>query len=114
MADTPPEPPEGDHGDRIDRLERGQTSILGKLDELIGGAHAKAEQHEAGHLGRPTSVEEQVRAELDRADAARKAQAEHDADKADRQSIRERLAALTETAPVAPQPRRQRFMWGGR
>src|ERR1700733_106818 len=110
-----PDAPEGGGlEDRVESLETGQKSIIGKLDELIGGVHAKAAEHTETRLGRPTSVEDQVRAELERADAKRKADAEPAADKADRESIKERLAKLAEVPPVAPQPRRQRFMWGPR
>lgn len=100
--------------DRVERLETGQQSIIGKLDELIGGAHAKAQEHQEARFNRPTSVEDQVRQELERADKARAAAAEKDAEKSERETIRETLAKLTETAPAAPQPRRQRFMWGPR
>jgi hypothetical protein len=99
---------------RVESLETGQGKILAKLDELLGGAHAKAEKHEERRLDRPSTVEEQVRAELDRKDREAKSAAEKDAEKSERESMRETLAKLTEAAPVQPQPRRQRVMWGQR
>jgi hypothetical protein len=105
MADEP-----ADTETRLDRLER-------KLDELLAGrtpAHAAAEQHEEKHLDRPSTIEEQVRAELKRAEQEKaKADADEQA-KSEQQTIREQLAKLTESKPVAPQPRRQRVMWGPR
>jgi hypothetical protein len=92
---------------RLDRLER-------KLDELLAAGHTTAERHEEQHLDRPTSVQEMVQAELRKADSERAAQAEKDAAKSEQQTIREQIAALTEAKPVAPQPRRQKLMWGAR
>jgi uncharacterized protein (UPF0335 family) len=115
------DPPGGELEDRVERLETGQTTITGKLDEVLaklgglgGQAHDAAAAHEAAKLDRPSSVEEQVRAELARAEAERKAAADADADKSERQQIKDTVAKLTEVAPVPPQPRRERLMWGGR
>jgi hypothetical protein len=112
MADDKPE-----LEDRVERLETGQNRILSKLDELLGSggkAHAAAEAHEEKHLDRPTTIEEQVRAELARKDAEAKTAADADAEKSERQTIKDQIAKLTESKPVAPQPRRQRVMWGER
>jgi hypothetical protein len=112
-TDDPPEG--GDLTDRVERLESGQSRILGKLDQLLSGtgkAHEAAEEHEERRLDRPSSIEEQVRAELARADEEKAKAAEADADKTERQTIRETLAKLTEVPPRQPQPRRQRAMWG--
>jgi transposase len=104
--------------DRVASLEDGQSKIMNKLDELIGGVHTKAAEHQETRLGRPSSVEDQVRAELDRKDreakAAAEKEAEKEAEKSERQTMREMLAKLTEAPPVQPQPRRQRAMWGPR
>jgi hypothetical protein len=106
--------------DRVERLETGQGRVTSKLDEVLallgsgGRAHAAAQQHEEQHLDRPSTVEEQVRAELARKDAEAKAAADADAEKSERQTIREQIAKLTESKPAAPQPKRQRVMWGPR
>jgi hypothetical protein len=115
MAETDPAAP--DLEDRVESLETGQSKILSKLDEILGiggRPHKAAEQHEEQHLDRPSSIEEQVRAELARADAERKAAADAEAEKSERQTIREQIAKLTEARPEQPQPRRQRVMWGKR
>jgi len=102
MADEP-----AADSDRIDRLER-------KLDELLAAEHPRAEAHTESHLDRPTTTAEMVRAELERARREEKAEAEQNADKSERQTIREQLAKMMEQKPKAPQPRRQRAMWGPR
>jgi hypothetical protein len=106
--------------DRVERLETGQGRLVSKIDEVLSllgtgsKAHAAAQHHEEQRLDRPTTIEEQVRAELARKDAEAKSAADADADKSERQTIRDQLAKLTEAKPVAPQPKRQRFMWGPR
>jgi hypothetical protein len=98
--------------ERVERLESGQESVLGKLDELLARGHATAGQHEADRLDRPSAIEEQVRAELDRAERERQAAADADAEKTERATIREQIARLAERPPAAPVPRRQRVIWG--
>jgi hypothetical protein len=94
-------------GTRMDRLEE-------KLDQLLSGLHGKAEKREEAHLDRPTTVEEQVRAELKRAEEERAAADAAAAKEAETETIAQRLAKLEERPPVQPQPRRQRIMWGPR
>jgi hypothetical protein len=115
MADEP----QTDAGleDRVEKLETGQNRILSKLDELIGTgspAHDKAQEHQEKHLDRPSTIEEQVRSELAKAEADKKAAADKDAEKTERQTVLQTLAKLTEARPEQPQPRRQRIMWGPR
>ena len=113
MSDT--DPGEGDLGDRVTSLETGQSRILSRLDELLAGSlHKKAEEHEESKLGRPSSIQEQVAAELKRAEEEKAAQAAKDGEKAERLTLAQRLAKLEEQPPVQPQPRRQRAMWGKR
>lgn len=120
MADQA-DPPEGQLEDRVERLESGQTTMSGKIDEILGlirggagKAHDAAADHEENRLDRPTTVEEQVRAELARADAERQAAADKDAEKSEMEQLKANVAALRETPPVPPQPKRERFMWGSR
>ena len=96
-----------DLSDRMDRLER-------KLDELLDAGQAKAAGHQETRLDRPSTVEEQVRAELERRDKEAAAKADSEAQASERQTVAERLAKLEEKAPAQPQPRRQRVMWGER
>lgn len=102
---------------RLDRVETTQASQGEKLDELIGlvrkftgGApvtHEAAQQQTEEHLDRPSSVAEQVRAELARADKEK-------AEATEKETIGQRLAKLEERKPEPPQPRRERAMWGPR
>ena len=106
---------------RVERLEAGQENTNSRLDEVLallrkvtGGApatHEAAEQQTEQHLDRPSSVAEQVRAELARKEA-------QDAEAAEKKSVRDELAELrskmTEKQPEPPQPRRQKVMWGPR
>jgi hypothetical protein len=102
--------------DRVERLESGQGRILAKLDELLGGGKPAPAAAEPGDTttGRPSTIEEQVRAELARKDAEARAAADKDAEQSERQTIRDQIAKLTEAKPVVPQPKRQRVMWGPR
>lgn len=112
---TPPDGGETPIEQRVDRLESGQQSLSDKLDEILsrltgGGpavSHDQAQQQTEDRLDRPSSVAEQVRAELARA-------AKEQNDVAERETIAQRLARLEETKPEPPQPRREKVMWGGR
>jgi hypothetical protein len=114
MADTDSEPGGEALTDRVEQLEDGQNRILSKLDELLGGGRKDQPEPDGGT--RPASIEEQVRAELDRKEKESKAAAAKDADKAERKTMREQMAAmaakLAEAKPQQPQPRRERAMWG--
>lgn len=119
MADDDGQPAEsGNLGERVDRLEDGQNRIVSKLDQLLGIRSGKSGSMDDDGAerpgGRPASIEEQVRAELQRADDERAKQAGAEAEKSEREQIKEQLAKLTEVKPAQPQPRRQRLMWGNR
>ena len=80
-ADTPPE----DTGERLTRLEDTQAeqgakldAILDKLGSIVPGSHAEAQQRQEEHLDRPSSVAEQVQAELRKAAAAQNRAAAED------------------------------------
>lgn len=114
-AETQTDPPaETGLEDRVESLETGQSKILSKLDELLKGAHSKAEQHQADKLDRPSSIEEQVRMELARKEREAAEATAKDQAKTERETLAQRLAKLEEKPPVQPQPRRQRLMWGPR
>ena len=91
------------------------SAKVDKLAELVSriiipGSHAEAQQRTEERLDRPSSIEEQVRAELARAkeqEAAEQAAAGKD------QELQSRLAKLEETPPAQPVPRRTRLLgWG--
>lgn len=102
---------------RVERLERGQTTIMEKLDQVLGGkpvTHERAEQDMDTHLGRPASMQEQVRMELERRDREQAAAAEKESEKNEIQSVKQMVAQLTETKPEPPQRRVERAFWGPR
>ena len=103
---------------RVTDLEGKQTSMNSKLDELLalvrGGrdkAHDESTEVVESRLDRGTSIQEQVRAELARAEQDK---ASKKADEDEKETLRARLAKLEETHPEPPQPRRQKVMWGPR
>jgi len=98
----------------LDSIAERQDRIETKLDQLLSGAHAKAEKHEEEHLDRPTTIAEQVRAELARAEEEKAAEQKAAEKEAEQETLAQRLARLEESPPVQPQPRRQRIMWGPR
>ena len=106
--------------ERVDRLEAGQQTLSDKLDQLIGmvsrkpPGHADERDGPTGSAGRPASIEEQVQAELARAERERQAAADAQAEKSDREQIKDQLAKLREAPPVQPQRRSERVMWGAR
>ena len=105
--------------ERVDRLEAGQQTITERLDQLLGIVSRKPPGQagpggEQGPAGRPASVEEQVQAELARAERERKEHEAAAAEKSDREQIKEAVAKLQEAAPQPPQRRSERAMWGPR
>ena len=118
MSETPAEttepadPPELEQ--RVDRVE----SKLDRLIEIVSGGERKAQgTAQAGReaeLDAPTSVGEQIRAQLEERDAKAAAAAGKQAD-ADRiGAIETRLAEMSEQRPQTPVRRIERVMWGNR
>ena len=98
----------------LDDIAERQSRLEAMLEQLMGRTHDAAEKHTEKRLDRPTEIQEMVRMELERKDRESRAAAEAESEKSERQTIKEQLARLTEAKPVAPQPRRQRVMWGKR
>lgn len=111
MADD--QSPDAGLGERVDRLETGQDMLSQKIDQILGivSGRAPSGSGEEQPGGRP-DIEHQVRAELARAEKEKADQQAAEDEKSEREQLRERLAALTETAPVPPQRRAERVMWG--
>lgn len=90
------------------------NKVDAKLDQLLDRIHGKAADHQETKLDRPSSVQEQVQAELARAEREAAASKAAEEEKSEREQIREQLAKLSEAPPAPPEPRRQRLMWGKR
>lgn len=109
----------GGNGDgtdtRLARVESAVERIENTLARLVPTSHRQAEQRVEGRLDRPSSVEEQVRAELARAKAEQEQAAAADADKAERETTAQRLAKLEERPPEPPVKRATKMLgWGSR
>lgn len=107
---------------RLDDLETHQQTIDEKIDQILGLVRGKGRPSEpagpqggaaSGDSHTAASVAEQVQAELARERKAAKDQAAADADKTERETLRERLARLEEQPPVPPVRRATKLLgWG--
>lgn len=101
-----------DH-ERIVAVESAVERIERAVSSLIPGSHREAEQRTEARLDRGSTVEDQVRAELERAKQEERAQAAKDAERAEGESLKERLARLEEKPPAPPRSRRTAMLgWG--
>ena len=98
---------------RVDGLESKLDLVLEKLGGVRSDAHAAAQQHTEERLDRPSTIAEEIRAQLDAQRAA-------DADAASKQSsadrlaaVEERLSGMQEKTPETP-PRRVEKIFGWR
>ncbi len=88
--------------EKVDRL----AAMVGKV--LGGGDSAEPKAEPRG-----STVEDQVRAELEKAERDRQAREAAEAKDREHAELREKVERLTETKPT-PAPRRStRIMWGG-
>jgi hypothetical protein len=102
---------------RLEETQQQQGSALERIEtalaNLMPGSRAEARDQVEGRLDRPSSVQEQVRAELERARQEQERAAAEDADKADRETVKQRLAKLEEMPPRQPVRRATRLLgWG--
>lgn len=107
----------GTEADRLDQLTAKVDSLAEAVSRLVPGSHAEAQQRTGDRLDRPSGIEAQVRAELQRAQAEQAAAAARDqaaaAATSQQQTMAQRLAALEEKPPAPPVPRRTKFLgWG--
>src|SRR5262245_30054063 len=95
---------------RVDDLAEKVDRLAEMVAKILPGSHAAAQSRTEAKLDQASSVEEQVRAELARAEAERqKSQAET----AEKDDVKSRLAKLEEKPPAQPTPRRTKLLgWG--
>lgn len=104
---------EAGDGERLDRLESKVDRLAGLVSKLIpDGSHADAQERTERRLDRPSTVEEQVRAELAKAKADQERAEQEQAASAERETVAQRLARLEEVKPEPPERRSTRVMWG--
>ena len=99
-----------DTGDRLGRLEDKVDRLADAVAGIVPATRGQAEQRTEHRLDRPSSVEEQVRAELARKDKAAAEKAEQDRLAAELAGVRDSVAALTEKRPAAPVPLREKIL----
>lgn len=116
-AASPAPPAPADEGSRLGRLEERVTKLADAVAKIVPGSHAEAQQRTEDRLDRPSSVQAEVRAELERARqeeaAAAAAQQQQQQAQSEAQELRDQVARLAEAKPHAPVPRRTRILgWG--
>jgi uncharacterized protein YukE len=99
---------------RVDALDSKLDRIIDMFSGKKDQAHAAAQEHTEERLDRPSTIAEEIRAQLE---AQRKAEAA-DAEKrshADRlAAVEEKVTGMTEKTPETPPRRIERMMWGAR
>ena len=111
-AADPPETDANDH-ERIERVEGKLDALIDTVNKLLPGSRAEAEERTGERLDRGSTVEEQVRAELARAKREEAEAAARDKEKAESETVQQRLARLEETPPAPPSLRRTKLLgWG--
>jgi septal ring factor EnvC (AmiA/AmiB activator) len=95
---------------RQDGLEAKVDKILEVLGKGEGQAHTAAQQHTEDRLDRPSTIAEQVRAQLEEAKAREAADAEKRG-QADRlAAVEARVSGMAEAPPEPPQRRIEKFL----
>jgi exonuclease VII large subunit len=97
------EPSTAELSGRIDGIESKLDLLINKLGGAKDQAHATAEQHTEERLDRPSSIAEEIRAQLARrdADAAKAASEQSHADRL--AAVEATVTGMAEHTPEAPQ-----------
>ena len=99
---------------RLDRVE----GALGEIKAMLSGGerkvHAAAADHEAAKLDAPSTVAEEVRAQLEERDRSQAEQSAKQAEGDRLAAVETRMAEMSEQKPEPPIRRVERFMWGAR
>lgn len=121
VADTDETTDTTEDAPSIDELEQRVSGVESKLDLILDKlsgtrdqAHAAAEQHTEERLDRPSSIAEQIRAQLEETRAREAAEADKRSSADRLASLEERLSGMTEKPPEDPLRPVTRFIWGGR
>jgi hypothetical protein len=105
--------PSGSTDDRLDALTDRVDKLAQAVAAMVPGSHAAAQQRTEDRLDRPSSVEDQVAAALQQADADRAEQERRARIDGDLTQVKTDLAQLREQPPRPPVPRRRTFLgWG--
>ena len=121
VADTDETTETTEDAPSIDELEQRVSGVESKLDLILDKlsgtrdqAHADAEQHTEDRLDRPSSIAEQIRAQLEETRAREAAEADKRSSADRLASLEERLSGMAEKPPEDPLRPVTRLMWGSR
>lgn len=94
----------------LDSLNQKIDALASVVARLVPGSHADAQQRVEQRLDRPSTVEEQVQAELARARQEEAEKTAREQREADFTSVKETVAKLTEKTPEPPVRRATKFL----
>jgi hypothetical protein len=95
---------------RIDGLESKLDVVISKLGGARDQAHTAAEQHTEDRLERPSTIAEEIRAQLD-AQRAADAETAEKRGQADRlAAVEERIKGMAEQTPAPPERKIEKFL----
>ena len=121
VADTDETTDPAEDAPSIDELEQRVSGVESKLDlilDKLGGtrdqAHVAAQEHTEDRLDRPSSIAEQIRAQLEETRAREAAEADKRSSADRLASLEERLSGMAEKPPEDPLRPVTRLMWGSR
>jgi len=104
----------GTESERLTRIEDRLDKLAAAVARLVPGSHAEAQQRTEQRLDRPSTVEEQVAAELAKRDQKAAADRDRESARADSEDTKTRLAKLEEARPEPPITWAERVTWGKR
>jgi hypothetical protein len=109
-AETDTEPSTAELSGRIDGIESKLDLLIDKLGGKKDEAHDAAQQHTEERLDRPSTIAEEIRAQLAKrdADAAKAASEQSHADRL--AAVEATVTGMTEQVPEAPQRRVEKLM----
>lgn len=100
------DPPEGDRLDRLEATQEQQGATLARIEQalarIVPGSHEEAQERTEARLDRGSSFAEAVAAEIRRIDKEKSDAAEAEAEKSEREQLRELAAKLKEKPPTPP------------
>jgi hypothetical protein len=99
---------------RMDGIESKLDALIDKLSGRKDQAHAAAEQHTEERLDRPSTIAEEIRAQLEAQRAAEAADAEKRSHADRLAAVEEKVTGMTEKTPETPPRRIERLLWGSR
>jgi hypothetical protein len=102
-----------DLDERVGAVERAVERVEQAIARLVPSSREDSRERVESRLDRPSTIEEQVRAELGRAQSEQAGREQAQADKDERESISQRVSKLEERPPAPPVRRSTKLLgWG--